>query len=529
MWHVEETDLIVIGNGLAGLSFSLMAADPYKITIIGKGSLMECNSHRAQGGIAVPLDLRGDLQAHLEDTLVAGAGLSERASVQALLDKSHEAVRFLEEKGVLFDRDEGGRYRLGREGAHSRNRILHVGGDQTGKGIMVKLIEEVTRHPMIRVLEGTTALRLIGNDGRINGAVVERTGELPFILTGKAVVLAAGGLGDLYPYTTNEKGIAGEGMGIAYQAGAILRDMEFIQFHPTALNVPERPLPLISEAVRGEGGILLNDRGERFMEAVDERKELAPRDIVARAIDSQLKNGRKVFLDGRSIPSFADRFPTVTESCRRYGIDPEREMIPVVPAAHYAMGGVYTDLEGKSSLPGLYAIGEASSTGVHGANRLASNSLLEAVVYGLRAAESVRKELKELSSLPYKAYRRVSALPFTPREILDQKPPREAQMREAIREVMWAKAGINRDEKGLLEAKSLLFLIQRGLPSVPTAIGNSLIAALLIVEGALRRRESRGAHYRTDYPEKSGNPYHLYQGGDHEPTVDRRSLKAISH
>lgn len=528
MWRIEETDILVIGSGLAGLLFSLKAADPYRVTVLSKGNITSSNSFRAQGGIATPRDMDEDLHSHLKDTLVAGAGLSEREAVFTLLAESHTAIRFLEGIGVSFDRGEDGRYRLGREGAHSRPRILHVGGDQTGRGVTEKAIEAVLQHPFITVLEKREAIQLITVAGRVRGAIVIGQEGLPYIIAAKIVVLASGGAGHLYPYTTNEPGIAGEGIGMAYRAGALLRDMEFIQFHPTALRAEESPLPLISEAVRGEGGLLVNDRGERFMLQVDGRGELAPRDIVAREIYREKQAGREVFLDGRGIPSFADRFPTITRLCMKNGIDPQHDLIPVVPAVHYMMGGVVTDLQGRSTLNGLYAVGEVGSTGVHGANRLASNSLLEAVVFSLKAAEACRRELSRLTLEPLKPKTPSLQPPYSPEELLRLKPSHEERIRDAMKEVMWEKAGIIRDERGLLEAKELLLLLYGGLPPVPTAIGNSLTAALLIVEGALRRRESRGAHFRRDYPEKEREAVHLYQGGDHESFMDRRGITAVS-
>lgn len=527
MWRVVETDFLVVGSGLAGLTFSLNAADPFQVIVITAGKINECNSYRAQGGIAVPQDLEGDLRSHLEDTLRAGAGLSERKAVEVLLRGGREALRFLEGVGVSFDRNPEGDYSLGREGAHSRNRILHVGGDRTGKGMMEKMMAAVLSHPKIEVLEETRALDLVLRKGRVIGAVVQAAGKDPFLLLAKGVILASGGIGHLYPYTTNEKGIAGEGMGMAYRAGALLRDMEFIQFHPTALKADESPLPLISEAVRGEGALLLNDRGERFMLQVDERGELASRDIVARAIHREMKEGREVFLDARSVRLFSERFPSITRSLSQHGIHPAHELIPVVPVVHYAMGGVYTDLDGRSSLQGLYAVGEVSSTGVHGANRLASNSLLEAVVFGIRAAKRAREDLLTASA------KRLSfgelSLPYSPKELRSASEKADQSVMEEVKRVMWENVGLERDEKGLRNAKELLRLLQKRLPPLPTPVGHSVTTALLIVEGALMRRESRGSHYRSDFPGQEKEAYHLYQGGNHESLMDRKRIASFSN
>jgi L-aspartate oxidase len=364
-----------------------LTLSPQPVLLVTAGSLgLSGSSTLAQGGIAASVGADDSAALHLADTIAAGDGLCDRGVAAEIIAAGADVVAALQSHGVHFDRKVDGSFSLGLEAAHSRHRIVHVDGDATGAGIMRALTAKVLATPSITVMENTRALRLIRQDGRVVGACLENVGPV----AATAVVLATGGIGGLYNATTTPLGNLGQGAALAGRAGAVLADMEFVQFHPTALAVSAPRLPLISEAVRGEGAQLVNDRGERFMADVPGR-ELAPRDVVARAIGSEIAQGRKVYLDARAAPGarFATRFPGIDALCKQHGIDPSRDLIPVRPATHYHMGGIRTDADGRSSLPGLWAVGEAACTGLHGANRLASNSLLEAAAMGLRAARAL--------------------------------------------------------------------------------------------------------------------------------------------
>jgi L-aspartate oxidase len=398
-------------------------------------------------------------------------------------------VRELQTAGAEFDLDPKGELLLGREAAHSTNRIVHAHGDQTGAEVARTLISRVRATKRIKVLERARVLDLIVSRGACVGVRASVAGRAAEIIA-DATVLATGGCGQVYRYTTNPVVATGDGFAIAHRAGVTLADMEFVQFHPTALDTPENPLALISEAVRGEGAILVNERGERFMRRVHELAELAPRDVVARAIFREQKRSR-VFLDARNLgKGFAKRFPGIFALCGARGIDPRRDLIPVTPAAHYMMGGIVTDLNGHSSLKRLYAVGEVARTGVHGANRLASNSLLEGLVFAERVARDLAGT-PPLRRLP--AEKRWEVPPFTDRGA--------AQVAaDCVREVMWRDAGIARTAKGLRTAVAELAEIEERLPTGATEEMNLVQTARLVVEAALRRKESRGGHYRSDFP-----------------------------
>ncbi len=386
----DNSDILIVGGGLAGLFCALKLA-PRPVTIIAAAPLGEgASSAWAQGGVAAAVAEGDTPEAHARDTIAAGAGLVDEAVAFAMAREAPDRIRDLLSYGVPFDKDLEGRLTVGREAAHSARRIVHVRGDQAGAAIMAALADAVRKTPSIRVIEGI-AEDLITQGRTVTGVQVRLPDGRLAALAARSVVLATGGAGHLYAVTTNPSEARGHGLAIAARAGAVIADPEFVQFHPTAIDIGRDPAPLATEAIRGEGAWLVNKAGERFMLAIHPEAELAPRDIVARGVFAELQAGRGAFLDARKAigASFAQRFPGVTEYCRSAGIDPARDLIPVAPAAHYHMGGVWTDERGRTSLTGLWAAGEVASTGAHGANRLASNSLLEAVVYAARIAEDI--------------------------------------------------------------------------------------------------------------------------------------------
>ncbi len=481
----DTAPVLVIGSGLAGLMTALTVS-PRPVLLVTAGKLgLSGSSVLAQGGIAASLAEDDSVALHLSDTLAAGDGLCDAEAAASIIGAGREAIVALEAYGVHFDRKADGSYALGLEAAHSRHRIVHVDGDATGTGVVRALADRVLATPSITILEETRALRLLKQDGRIVGAYIEGAGPV----AAQAVVLATGGIGGLYKATTTPLGNQGQGAALAGRAGAMLSDMEFVQFHPTALDVSAPRLPLVSEAVRGEGAVLLNDRGERFMADIPGR-ELAPRDVVARAIGAEIAQGRKVFLDARAAlgAHFANRFPGINALCRKHGIDPAQEPIPVRPATHYHMGGVATDGEGRTSLAGLWAVGEVACTGLHGANRLASNSLLEAAVMGLRAGRAIAGEL------PVGAVH----LPPVSLPVADDPTP--------VRAIVSQYLGLLREEEGLRSAiTTLLPLVQAD---------DAAAVALVAAAAAVVRRESRGSHARTDYPARnavSARSFHTFE------------------
>ena len=486
-----RTRFLVVGSGVAGLHTAWRASEHGNVLLLTKRSLFDSATSYAQGGIAAALGAGDSPSLHRRDTLAAGAALCDAAAVQVLVEEGPARVRELHAAGAAFDLEpETGRFRLGREAAHSRKRIVHAHGDQTGAEVARILVQRVRRSKRIRVIEKARVLDLIVRRGACVGVRASVSGVATEIIA-DATVLATGGGGQVYKYTTNPVVATGDGYAIAHRADVTLADMEFVQFHPTALDTPENPLALISEAVRGEGATLVNDAGERFMKKAHKLAELAPRDIVARAIVRQQRAGHRVFLDARSLAStFARRFPGILALCRARGIDPRRDLVPVTPAAHYMMGGIVTDLAGRSSLDRLYAVGEVSRTGVHGANRLASNSLLEGLVF----AERVARDLI--------ARKPLDALPPTARWTVPLLADRGAAQVAAdlVRDIMWTDAGVIRSAARLRAARTRLADIARRLPVGATEELNLVQTAQLVVEGAIRRKESRGGHYRSDYP-----------------------------
>lgn len=507
-----HTDCLVIGSGIAGLYTAIKASEDRKVIMITKKSLMESNTRYAQGGIAAVIAEDDSPVYHRQDTLMAGAGLCSSGAVDALVNEGPAGVQELIRLGTIFDKEDGV-LALTQEGAHSHRRILHANGDATGYEIVRALAEQVARHANIEVWDDHYVIDLITSDGTCLGALVQRPNGERVFLQAEATILCSGGAGQLYRYTTNPEVATGDGVAIAYRAGAHIRDMEFIQFHPTALSYPGAPRFLISEAVRGEGAVLRNINGERFMEHYHELLELAPRDIVARAIISEMEKTKStfVYLDITHEPAemVKHRFPTIYETCMGYGLDITTDWIPVAPAAHYMMGGIKTDLNGESSLARLFACGEVSSTGVHGANRLASNSLSEAIVFGRRIVERIR-ELQPLD---------VSG-PVAGSQEGRNEPPIQAivERRLKLQKVMVRYVGLRRNEetlnKGLEELRRQLPLFASALTKREEyEFANMLTCSLLIAESALAREESRGAHYREDYPQRSDAEWqkHLLQ------------------
>ncbi|NUL83109.1 MAG: L-aspartate oxidase [Armatimonadetes bacterium] len=495
-----KTDILVIGSGIAGLSFALGAAPYGQVTIITKKESFESNTNYAQGGIAVAVGEDDAVEDHYRDTLSAGASLCDPKAVELLVRRGPEMVQWLLDIGCQFDRARPGRDIYGldltREGGHGRHRIAHR-ADKTGAEIERALLTAIRDHPEITLHERCCATSLVIRDGQCWGASILRDGKTTAIHA-RCTLIATGGCGEVYLHTTNPAIATGDGISIAAVQGAVVSNMEFIQFHPTSLYGSHNRSFLISEAVRGEGALLIRKDGYRFMPDYDIRAELAPRDIVARAIDAELhKTGDEfVLLDMARLGKerIERRFPTITEACRRQGIDPVERPIPVVPAAHYSCGGIETDLYARTSIPNLFACGEAACTGVHGANRLASNSLLEALVFARQASEHIAGiELPQLPNLGSEAIS-VSDVP-------------SGEIRSEIRALMQRCAGIVRSNAWLTEAHARLEEIARTLDSPARSadpdgfeVRSLVTVASLIVAGAIWRKESRGLHYTIDYP-----------------------------
>jgi len=484
-------DVVIVGGGLAGLFCALKLA-PRPVTLISAAPLGQgASSAWAQGGIAAAVAEGDTPEAHAADTIAVGGGLVDEAVALGIAREAAPRIHELLAYGVPFDRDLEGKFAVGREAAHSARRIVHVRGDGAGAAIIAALSEAVRRTPSIRIIEGLVAEALLSEDGAVTGLQLREAGNpaaRPIILASRAIVLATGGLGHLYAATTNPLEACGSGLAIAARAGAVIADPEFVQFHPTAIMVGRDPAPLATEALRGEGATLINRHGERFMPARHPLAELAPRDIVARGVFAEIAAGRGAFLDARQAlgTRFAEKFPTVYASCIAAGIDPATEAIPIAPAAHYHMGGIAVDARGRSSIDGLWAGGEVSSTGAHGANRLASNSLLEAVVYAARIAE-------DIDGCAAPAPARLPDALVTPHGGVP-----DAAAVKRLRAVMTARVGVIRHSDGLAEAVHSFAALEREATSI--ALRNMATSALLVAAAAWSRQESRGAHFRSDHP-----------------------------
>ena len=509
----QVTDFIVVGSGIAGLRAAVGLASHGRVTVLTKDRVTESNTEYAQGGVAVVLSDDDTIELHVQDTLDAGAGLCDPEAVSVLVEEGPKYITELIEHGAEFDR-EAGQLCFTREAAHSRSRVLHARGDATGREIVRALVAWSKKFPSIEYLPHACTQSLIVADGQCSGVTFVEPGTHRIsALYSKAVVLATGGAGQLYLHTTNPDVATGDGQAMAYRAGAVMADMEFVQFHPTALSVPGAPRFLLTEAIRGEGGILINSNGERFMARYDERAELAPRDIVSRSIHFEIQQtgADNVWLDMRHLDHdfVRERFPKIYNTCLLYNIDIARDPIPVSPAAHYAMGGIRTDTFGRTSIRGLYAAGEVACTGVHGANRLASNSLLEGLVFGARAGSVVVGDAIS--------------------EVANPDPPdwdigTQADWRiddgtgREVKKIMWDHVGIVRTRESLSVALSALEVISRR--KLNTRSWNFVTLARLIAEAALMREESRGAHYRADFQSRNDECF-----GGH--TLQRRGSPSL--
>lgn len=528
--ETSKYPVVIIGSGISGLYSSLKIAQNFhsrngeKILLITKQKFGESNSYYAQGGMVAVLksNKNDNVELHTQDTLIAGAGLCDRDSVNFISENSNDVVEDLLNFGVEFDRDENGNFTLTKEGAHCINRILHSGGDATGRKIEKSLMQAVRNSKDIEVFENTVAVDLLVKNNECGGVVIFRNNNHEVIYS-KVIILATGGLGQIYKYTTNPSCATGDGFALGYRAGAKLRDMEFVQFHPTALALDDEQNNnrfLISEAVRGEGAKLCDKNRIEYMQNYDERKELAPRDIVARANFMEMKKNDSdcVYLNATIIGKnkLLKRFPTIAKKCLQYSIDITKDLIPVAPAAHYFMGGILTNLCGETTIKNLYAIGEVSSTGLHGANRLASNSLLECVVCAYFTAKTISENLNNLQYHFDKHYEYINKYTNKINNTVSNYNEINNYTNE-LKTIMWENAGIFRDEKSLNYALDKIENIKKSFNKDDVCasleeynLRNMLLVSKLIIQSALQRKESRGAHYRTDYLQTNEIPQHSY-------------------
>jgi len=515
-------DVLIIGSGIAAISAAIAAAEVSSVMIITKSALQESNTYYAQGGVAVSLDPADNPEGHLQDTLVAGAGLCDETAVRKLVTEGPVRVRELIAWGTPFDR-ENGQIAFTLEGGHSRNRVIHADGDATGRVIEISLIEKIHNHPNITILENHFCVDLLHNESICYGAVVLDVKSGKFLkIESRATILASGGLGQIYRETTNPEVATGDGMAAALRAGATLADMEFVQFHPTTLYLAGAKRHLITEAVRGEGAHLINYKGERFMLKVHERAELAPRDVVARAIGREmvLTGATNVFLtmahlDPKMIHA---RFPNLVKTLAQYRLDPCKDRIPVRPASHYMMGGVRTDLEARTDVQRLFAAGEVANVGVHGANRLASNSLLDGLVFGYEAGKQALKLASTAQPLfPDKAVRPLLPKDNLPLDVMD--------VRNSLRSLVSRSAGLVRDAETMESALQMLDFWQKYVyaeeftSTSGLELQNMLACSQAILRSAIKREESRGAHQRSDFPQTDDKNW------KHHSTISRRDYE----
>lgn len=509
--EVERTDILVVGSGAAGLFFALKAAESADILVITKKEAAQSNTNYAQGGIASVIDSHDSFELHVKDTIEAGKGLCDREAVEAMVREGPGRIKELIDLGVNFSREDGGEnLSLGREGGHSRSRIVHY-GDITGRELEENLIRACRQSSSIRLREALLAIDLIrGEDGAIRGCYIfDPENKKVSACIARQTVLATGGAGKIYLYTSNPDIATGDGIAMAYRAGAEIANLEFVQFHPTCLYHPRAKSRLISEALRGEGAVLRNHAGKEFMSQYDPGKELAPRDIVARAIDNEMKkSGEKyVLLDisHRESGWLKNRFPYIYESCMEFGIDISKDPIPVVPAAHYMVGGVKASIDGRTNIRRLWAIGEVACSSVHGANRLASNSLLESIVMAARCAGEILSDMHDSDDLdePVLEFPEVADTKDMQSVILDHDW-------DLARRVMWDYVGIVRSDERLSIARKRMRQIsdtvqklraEHGVTADMVELENIALVSTLVIESALRRKESRGLHFNSDYPD----------------------------
>jgi len=517
-----RTDILVIGGGAAGIRAAIAAADCGRVVVLAGPGNADASTLLAQGGIAVPIGDGDSPDQHLSDTLSAGGGLCDEGVARSIIERGEARLGELLEWGLRIDRHREGTPSLGIEGGHRNRRVIRARGDSIGSELHRVLMSRALRQRSIALVTGCVALNILTTDGPPHercavGAIIHHPVAGLCTVRARSTILATGGAAGLYERSTSSKQATGDGIAMAFRAGAALRGMEFVQFHPTALDVPVSPRPLISEAVRGEGALLIDERGRRIMEGVHPLAELAPRDIVSRTIASlQASQGTRCYLDARTIHDFPSRFPAVAAELRRHGIDPSNHPIPITPAAHYLVGGVATDLSGRTSLPGLYAAGEVASTGLHGANRLASNSLLECLVMGEAAGRVAGQQSREPSQPDDPMHHAGSvssrggpARP--PGHRLDSSKSGTAvgPTAHSLRELMWTHVGILRDEHGLRRAAhefdASRHALSDTLPSGPDAwkLRNVITVASLIARAALARKASAGCHHRIDRPEQT--------------------------
>ena len=493
----SETDFIVVGGGIAGLRAAISLAEAGRVLVVTKQEITESNTQYAQGGIAVALSDDDEIDLHLQDTIEAGDGLVNIEAARVLVEEGPSRIQELIEWGTQFDRS-GSKLTFTREAAHSRSRILHAHGDSTGREIGRALFARAQSTPQISFTEFEFTADLCLDKGRAVGVLLLASDGSQRAVHAKAILLATGGAGQAYSDTTNPSVATGDGIAVAYRGGAAISDMEFFQFHPTALSLPGAPRFLLSEALRGEGALLLNPARERFMSRYHPMAELAPRDVVARAIVQEIAASTitpaVAYLDIRHIQAehLLERFPRIYTTCKQYGVDITTDLVPIRPAAHYLMGGIKTDLNGRSTLSGLYAAGETACTGVHGANRLASNSLLEGLVFGARAGEAMRNER---SSAPAESCAPISR---------SVNSSNVAEVAEHLKASMWQNAGVMRNKQGLDDLQEHIAQWKTSFPTGPhrqiIETRNLLDVAELITRSAIFREESRGAHFRTDCP-----------------------------
>ncbi|WP_338203207.1 L-aspartate oxidase [Parageobacillus thermoglucosidasius] len=493
-----ETEVIIVGSGVAALTTAYYLHEHKNVIIFTKTKKDESNSRLAQGGVAASVSPEDDWRCHVEDTIAAGCQHNDEKAVELLVREGPKRIREWMNAGLTFDVNQDGSLHLGQEGGHRKRRILHAGGDQTGRTIVSFLLEKLKGH--VEIIEGECVIELIIQHGRCIGVKTKNPlGQTSCYYAG-AVVLAAGGCAGMYAFSSNAATATGDGVALAYRAGAVIADVEFIQFHPTMLFAAGKAAGLISEAVRGEGAVLVTEDGRRIMEHIHPLQDLAPRDIVARAIYDEMSKGHHVYLDISAVHRCHERFPALAHLCAEHGIDMETGRLPIVPGAHFLMGGVFVNDCGQTSIQGLYAVGEVACTGVHGANRLASNSLLEGIVFGARAAEAVRKE----TAPPPRLRKRPNDMQSDIKKAVRNLPEITA-----IQTIMSTYVGIVRDEQGLQYAKKwfeqfpLSAFVDSSLEDLSIeeiTVIHMLLAGWLITTSALQRTESRGGHYRSDYP-----------------------------